>query len=191
MSLNDLASIGSFVNGLAVLISLVFLYFQLRQLGAQIVQAERNQRATIAQTRADRGVQMMLSTTSPSLAAATMKAMTGAADLTLSELTQFTFYARALFMNTEDTFLQNRNGLVDAVAWGAFLASFRTTMRNAGFRLAWALWRDSTAPEFATFVDQLIAETPVSDPPHENQAEMWKLAIAHMTGQAASAGPPL
>jgi hypothetical protein len=184
MSLNDLASIGSFVNGLAVLISLVFLYFQLRQLGVQVKQTERNQRATIAQTRADRGVQMMLSTTNPSLAAATMKAMTGAADLTLSELTQFTFYARALFMNTEDTFYQNRNGLVDAGAYGAFLASFRATMQNAGFRLAWALWRDSTGPEFAEFVDRLIAETPVRDPPHDNQAEMWKLGIAHMTRQA-------
>ena len=187
MSLTDLASIGSFVNGAAVLVSLIFLYFQLRQLGAQIKQAERNQRATIAQTRADRGVEMMLSTTNPSLAAATMKAMTGAADLTLNELTQFTFYARALFMNTEDTFYQNRNGLVDAGAYGAFLASFRATMQNAGFRLAWALWRDSTGPEFAAFVDKLVAETPVRDPPHENQAEMWKLGIAHMTGRAATA----
>jgi hypothetical protein len=184
MSLTDLASIGSFVNGVAVLASLVFLYFQLRQLVAQINQTDRNQRAMVAQTRADRGVQMMLSTTSPSLAAATMKAMSGAADLTLTELTQFTFYARALFMNTEDTFYQNRNGLVEAGAWGAFLASFRSTMQNAGFRLAWALWRDHTGPEFAAFVDGLVAGAPVLDPPHENQAEMWKLGIAHMTGRA-------
>ena len=47
MSLPDLASLGSFVSGIAVLGSLVFLYLQMRQIGAQIEQAERNQRAAI------------------------------------------------------------------------------------------------------------------------------------------------
>ena len=59
--------------------------------------------------------------------------------------------------------------------------------QNAGFRLAWALWRDSTGPESAESVDKLIAESPVRDPPHENQAEMWKLGIAHMTRRAGLA----
>ena len=43
MLLNDLASIGSFTSGVAVLISLVFLCFQLRQVNAQVVLAEKNQ----------------------------------------------------------------------------------------------------------------------------------------------------
>jgi hypothetical protein len=39
MSLSDLAALGSFVSGLGVLVSLVFLYFQLRQIGVQVKQA--------------------------------------------------------------------------------------------------------------------------------------------------------
>jgi hypothetical protein len=42
MSLSDLASLGSFVSGAAVLVSPVFLYFQLRQLSGQVKQAEKN-----------------------------------------------------------------------------------------------------------------------------------------------------
>jgi hypothetical protein len=41
MSLSDLASLGSFVSGVAVLVSLVFLYFQLRQMNAQVLQTEK------------------------------------------------------------------------------------------------------------------------------------------------------
>ncbi len=54
MTLSDLASLGSFVSGAAVLISLVFLYFQIRQVNAQVRQAERNQRALLQQGRAGR-----------------------------------------------------------------------------------------------------------------------------------------
>jgi hypothetical protein len=52
MSLSDLAALGSFVSGVAVLVSLVFLYFQLRQVGAQVQQAERNQQAMIQAPKA-------------------------------------------------------------------------------------------------------------------------------------------
>ena len=51
MSLSDLASLGSFVSGVAVLVSLVFLYFQLGNLNRQVTQAEKNQRAAIHQAR--------------------------------------------------------------------------------------------------------------------------------------------
>jgi len=37
MTLSDLASIGSLISGLAVLASLVFLYFQLRQMTVNLV----------------------------------------------------------------------------------------------------------------------------------------------------------
>src|SRR5450755_1342360 len=45
MSLSDLAALGSFISGLAVLASLGFLYFQMRQVAEQVRQADRNQRA--------------------------------------------------------------------------------------------------------------------------------------------------
>ena len=41
MSLSQLAEIGSFVSGVAILASLIFLYFQLRQINKQVKQAEK------------------------------------------------------------------------------------------------------------------------------------------------------
>jgi hypothetical protein len=51
MTLSDLAPIGSFISGLAVLVSLVFLCFQRRQVGAQVQQTELHQQASIRQGR--------------------------------------------------------------------------------------------------------------------------------------------
>jgi hypothetical protein len=70
MTLSDLAALGSFVSGVAVMVSLVFLYFQVRQVNLQVRQAERNQRATIAQVRAGRSVEAILTQTDASVAAA-------------------------------------------------------------------------------------------------------------------------
>jgi hypothetical protein len=58
MSLSDLASLGSFVSGIAVLLSLVFLYFQFRQVNLQVKQTEKNQQALIRQNRATRSVDL-------------------------------------------------------------------------------------------------------------------------------------
>lgn len=60
MSLSDLASLGSFISALAVLISLIFLYFQLRQLAVQVKQAEKNQQAAIQQSRNHRRIDMFM-----------------------------------------------------------------------------------------------------------------------------------
>jgi len=63
MTLSDLAALGSFVSGVAILVSLVFLYFQLRQVYAQIRLAERNQQATIQQDRYGRVFEVNLAMT--------------------------------------------------------------------------------------------------------------------------------
>jgi hypothetical protein len=52
MSLSQLAEIGSFTSGVAILASLIFLYFQLRQINQQVKQAEK-----ISSPQLDRGEQ--------------------------------------------------------------------------------------------------------------------------------------
>ena len=73
MSLSQLAEIGSFVSGVAILASLIFLYFQLRQINHQVRQAEKNQKSAIRQGRASRTVRIILAGTDPSLADAFTK----------------------------------------------------------------------------------------------------------------------
>lgn len=187
MSPSDLASVGSFISGVAVLISLAFLYFQLRQVTEQVRQAERNQRATIAQVRAGRTMEVMLRTCDASMAEAFDKATTGDADLTVTQVQQFIVYALATFQNAEDTFHQHRGGLVEGGVYRTFLAGLGQNMARPAFRLAWRLsGRGYASPEFVEFFESLMAETPVRNASADLLAA-WKTGYAELS---ATAVPP-
>ncbi|MBV9045307.1 MAG: hypothetical protein JO348_12245 [Alphaproteobacteria bacterium] len=172
MTLNDLASLGSFVSGVAVLVSLVFLYFQLRQVTQQIQQAERNQQAGIRQGRTNRLVDIVLAGADPSLANAAHKAMAGDDSLTETELYQFRSYARAQFYHAEDSFYQHQNGLLTEEAFDTFIASWRGLMAMPGFRVQWRRNRASFQGDFRSYMDKLLATTsPIAG---GNDLEAWK-----------------
>jgi hypothetical protein len=182
MSLSDLASLGSFVSGVAVLISLGFLYFQVRQVNEQVRQAERNQRATIAQARAGRTVDIALRNVDAHAAQAYWRVLGGAADLTATELQQFMAYFRAFLANAEDTFLQALHGLLEPATHRAYLTSMAATWALPAYRLAWPGMRHVVGVEYATFVDQMIAETPMSRPASlEQRLAAWKAGWAEIT----------
>jgi hypothetical protein len=61
MSLSDLASLGSFVSGFAVLLSLIYLALQVRQ-------TKRNQQIAIRHSRASRIVELQLALADPAVA---------------------------------------------------------------------------------------------------------------------------
>jgi hypothetical protein len=95
MSLSDLASLGSFVSGVAVLASLV--YFQLRQVNAQVRQTEKNQQALIRQARTDRVTSTNIGLARDKAFADTLiKVQTRADDVTYPELSQVRRYADLL-----------------------------------------------------------------------------------------------
>jgi hypothetical protein len=161
MTLADLASIGSFISGFAVLISLVFLYFQVRQVAGQVRQAEQNQRATILQVRANRHADMVMHLLDAAVADAFTKALRCDEDLTFTEMSQFIFYARAYFINAEDAFNQHRDGLLGERGYRAFLAQFGQQMAHPAYRTAWRTSQWAWGQEFAEFVEQLMVERPV------------------------------
>src|SRR5215469_15552872 len=121
MSLSDLASLGSFVSGVAVLISLAFLYFQLRQVNSQVRQTEKNQQASIRQARSTRGVDITLrAATDPSLCEALTKGHPGRDDLSGVGLMQLYLYWRACFYEWEDAFYQHHDGLLTQSGFHSF-----------------------------------------------------------------------
>jgi len=182
MSLSDLASLGSFVSGVAVLVSLVFLSFQVRQVNQQVRQEERNQRATIAQVRASRTVEAILRQTETSMATAFRKAMGGGVDLTPTELNQFIFYVRSALINWEDTYLQRHHGLLEDAAYRAYLRAVSAAMANPAFRVGWRMTRQFFGIEFATFIDNLLAETPMVPPvTGDGFLAEWKSGWAELT----------
>ena len=177
MSLSDLASIGSFVSGIAVLVSLVFLYFQLRQLGTQVLQTEKYQQTLVKQARTSRVMEVNARLTDPGFAELNLRIMTNAKNLTLVEWSRFNAHARAVFQNGEDTYSQYRRGLLHADDFQGFVRALSWTFRGPALRVAWKLHRESFPPAYATFVDDIVAATPVTIPRSEALAS-WKAAMA-------------
>ena len=184
MTLSDLASIGSFISGLAVLVSLVFLYFQLRQVGAQVQQAERNQQASIRQGRATRVVDMNLTATEPSLADALAKAVAGATGMTSTQLIQLDVFCRATFLNGEDSFFQHKDGLLSDASFASYTGGMLATFSLPAFRVQWKYQRGIFASEYVAFMDKLVAEAPKVSP--IDRVARWSADLAAEAAEASA-----
>ena len=183
MSLSDLAALGSFISGLAVLVSLVFLYFQLRQVNAQAQESERTQFATIRHTRAARIVDITLASAEPSWAEAVRKGTFGDPDLSATQLQQFTSYMVARLSTSEDAFYQYREGAFDKAAFDRFVVRMKMMLNAAGIRAAYKRQRPNFGSEFIEFMDKLLSEVPVA--PALDSLAQWKADVAAERFQAA------
>jgi hypothetical protein len=165
MSLSQLAEFGSFISGVAILTSLIFLYFQLRQINHQVRQAEKNEKSAIRQGRANRTVRIILAGTEPSLADAFTKGTFGDEDI-----------LRAVSVNSEDTYYQHTEGLLDETGFAGFVAGMKGSFRYPGFRAQWKSARRNYGIEFVEFMDKLLAETPLI--PAIDVLARWRADIA-------------
>jgi hypothetical protein len=187
MSLSDLAALGSFVSGFAVLISLVFVYFQLRQVAAQIEQAEKNQRAAMGQGRTNRMVELALRTAEPGLSDALSHVLTNSARMTPHHLFQYLHYSRALFLNAEDTFYQHANGLLEREPFEGFSRAIAVTLANPATRLMWRAHRIAFGHAFVQFMDKVIENTPLDAlVVPDKELERWRASITRMTTREAA-----
>jgi len=169
MTLSDLASIGSFVSGVAVVVSFVFL-------GLQIRQANRNQRSVIQQGRANNSLELMLRLTEPHLQESMMRGRAG--DLTMSA-TQIDAFVRAwiaTFSVWEDGFMQSRSGALDRAGAAADAANHRVYLSFPGCRAAWRTARGQFTGAFRDYLDAVVRDTPPACPPEI--ATTWKAFVA-------------
>jgi hypothetical protein len=164
MSLSDLAALGSFFSGLGVLVSLVFLYFQLRQIGAQVAQSEKNQRAMMNQGALAGTRDIIRAFAEPHAAALMSRVVAGERDFTGPELYQLSMLLRQSLIGMQDALFQHREGLIDeGTLENAFRAN-RSTLAQPVFRSIWLQSRETFAPEVASRVDKLIADRPIAKP---------------------------
>jgi len=187
MSLSDLAAVGSFVSGVAVLASLVLLMFQLRQMTNQVRQSEKNQRASIRQTHSMRISSAFLQRVDH--AETWVKATKGEA-LSDAEVYQVMQSMWAVWFSVEDSFYQYRDGLLDESTWQASLAGLRNALRGPLLRAAWPFIRASTVgADFVAMVDDLIANTqPVTS---NDQIAACRASIAREVEAAAAPAAPM
>jgi hypothetical protein len=167
MTLSDLAALGSFVSGVAVLASLVYLALQLRQ-------AQRNQQASIRQGRAQALMEWNLKAAEPGINETISKLGANAAS-NMSELSQYLSMSRAGFQLYEESFDQRQAGLLSDEAHESFLRNVAATLSVPGFRVAWKMQRSMFGEAFAGFIDKSLDETPCMS--LNGTLEQWNAAV--------------
>jgi hypothetical protein len=170
MSLSDLASLGSFVSGFAVLFSLIYLALQVRQ-------TKRNQQIAIRHSRASRIVELQLALADPGVANAWLHGSGSPQEITQTELSQFINLCRALFFHFEDSFYQREEELLNDDAFETVVAGVRLSARSPGWRAAWRIARPNFGGRFLDFMDGVVAGS-VVEPPVDLSLEGWKVAFA-------------
>jgi len=164
MSLSDLASLGSFVSGFAVLVSLVFLYFQLRQLTEQGRQAEKNQKALIQVERAARAGDQLRFLARPEIAEAYTRGRSGASDITTSQYHQYFAIVRATLTSQEDAFFQHQQNLLDETSFESSRAVLKRIFSYPANRALWKRMHTSFEKSFQDFIEQVLSEVEGASP---------------------------
>ena len=172
MLLSELSNLGSFISGIAVLISLAYLSFQIRQ-------NTKHSRALIQQGRAGRISEAALHFADLAGEPGIVKCFDGDADVSASDLRRFLFMCRAAFVSAEDSWLQHEEGLLGGAGFNSFEASVRAGMGGKGVEMAWKLSRDGYEPGFRDFMDETLGSNSGGVfPPSQANLARWKAAVA-------------
>ncbi len=158
MSLSELSSIGSFVSGIGVLASLIFI-------GAQMLQNNRAIKAASSQAHAA-NFQQVLSVAIENGEVARLWRL-GLADLSVltdDERTRFLVLASSLFRFYEAARLQWRHGQLDKEHWENIIFQISDFGSQPGIRAYWTIRRDWHSTEFRQWFEALPLGQSRGDP---------------------------
>jgi hypothetical protein len=170
MLLKDVSALVDIFSGAAVAVTLVYLAFQIRQ-------NAKHQRGTISHSRSAHVQQLMRSAaTSDALMETVLKGWAGDQGMTRVQVNQFYWFVAALLTMFQDTYHQRREGMVSPLMYDSSLRTLRFQLAQPGTRAAWLVGRETFEPSFATFIDELIAATPLAST--ADVAERWRALAA-------------
>jgi hypothetical protein len=157
MSLTDVAAIASVLSSLAVFGSLIYLALQVRQ-------TDRNQRTLLQQATSARNMESIWKMGEAHNAGIVARVWSGESDFTTTEAYQLAYLLRSLMFGLQDLFLLDQQSLVDAAQVATHELGMKRILGVPTFRALWVMSRDGYAPEFAAYVDRLVAGAPLGAP---------------------------
>jgi len=165
MSLSDIASIGSLISGLAVLISLVYLSVQVRQ-------AERNQRAVMNQGLIGRMVDNVFHLVDPTLADLHFKAMMDVEDRSGTEVLRLMNVAIAMICPAMDAWVQREAHLIDDRMFAIAMRPVRTMFSAPVYRAIWPMVRGAFPRGFGEAFEKELSSIPLREEPIDLAAQL-------------------
>jgi hypothetical protein len=175
MSLEDIFYVSQSIAAVAVIASILYLARQVRQ-------ADRVQRATMQQGRADRAAFNAMALANPELARVFRKGVAGDPNLTRDEFTQWMQMCRAAFLSGEDSFLQHEAGMISDAAFDSYVEGVKFYFAMPGMRAAWTVSEDQFGSGFRAFGRDMLARTAMSRRP--DAYSEWQKLIATPNPQA-------
>lgn len=174
MSLKDLASIGTLISSVAVLISLIYLALQVRV-------TEKNQRALINQGVLTRTVEMVKWNAEPHISELVTRVFSGEINFTAEEINRLRLIMRVRLSNFQDAYLQRHLRLSDEITYENAFIGIKMLMAQPVFRSMWTRHRNTYASELIEIVDQVIRETSLTPP--ADSVEQFKSDLAAVVGE--------
>jgi hypothetical protein len=169
MSLSDLAAIGSFVSGIAVVFSFLFLALQVRQ-------SNRNQKSLIQQGRTARNVDILLRMSDPSMSKIIAESYVDCTGMDAPSICSFYAFVGAVFWTYEDSYLQFHAGMLDAQSWESDVVTIKRLIRNPAYRAVWKMARDGMGVGYRDCVDTLMREVNVNS--SQGFTDLFKAYVA-------------
>lgn len=169
MSLSDLAAIGSFVSGIAVVITLAFLLIQTRQ-------TNRNQRSLMQQGHLTMLVDASMRWAEPAMQDVIVRAEACDETMGPSQIGSFLIMLQAVMRNLEDGYLQFTAGTLDTASLASDIEMVRVHFAAPAYRAAWRVLRTRFGADFRAYIDNLITEIRIEksfDPTLQ-----WKICVA-------------
>jgi hypothetical protein len=173
MSFSDLAAIGSFVSGVAIVATLIFLLIQIRQ-------TNKNQQSLMQQGRSVRIVETLLKKTDPVLSEAIPRVYLSDLTIDATQIHAANALIEAFFTNEEASYLQHQAGLLHGSSWESDVATLRQTLMVPAWRVGWKMCRHRASEEYRAYIDSLLRE--VKPVKAFDEAALWKsLMIKELT----------
>lgn len=168
MSLSDLAALGSFVSGIAVVVSFIFLALQIRQ-------ANSNQKSLMQQARTARNVDILLRLADPYVGATVADADRNLAAMDPSKIWAFYGFAGAVFWTYEDSFLQFQAKTLDASSWDSDVTTIKRLFGYPAYRVAWEMAREGMSGAYRDHIDSIMRE--VKSNPSLHLTDLWQTFV--------------
>ena len=185
MNITDLAHIADIVAAIGVMGSMIFV-------GVQVHQSTRSIRASILQQQAGQWQryaewwqQLFTNLSDPKIATTFYKGVAGR-DLEQAEFSQFFLMCKTLLTGIENLHYQLQEGLADKEVYAGFQVSLKEQVfAFPGIRAMWQLTRHSYGSDFAEFLDEIVASTPIHQP---SSYKKWKELVAANLSKPISGG---
>jgi len=158
MKLQDWASIGEAVGGLAVLVTLIYLAYQFRQTAR--LERAAGQRDLLSQARS----WMELTAVHPDLFEVLQRGLHDWQSVSPAERERCSAWAWSLLFIAEEALYMQRDGFIHKVSYRGFLGAALAVVATPGGRVWWTGARNIIGDDISDYMDQALEDLPPDAP---------------------------